>query len=266
MATEITLATSWNELEWNQLEAIALLMHQRGDYPPNDLEADYVLYAKIVHELFRCVPARKRRRVLRELHPKDFAAFTQFLFEPMSRSKFLPQIHHHGRSYYGPIDRIQNLTMGEFSYADSLFYRFKTTGQWAYLKLLCGCLYRPKGEGSKVLDQRCAFNKIFAQQNAERLIDLNPATQLAIAAAYEGSRNHLVSLYPRVFPKPKTRDLSQENTPPPPTPKYTPFGALILAKIDYDPAKLQQVENLSVYAFFNLYQTELQALAKSQKP
>ena len=117
-------------------------------------------------------------------------------------------------------------------------------------------VYRKKSKQYNIEDARTPFSKVTVNNNSNQFKKVSLKQKLAIAFAFEGSRNYITSLYPLVFPVPKTKTKSKPNKPA----AYTPFGKLITAKIEYDPSKLETVNNLNAYNFFAVYQNELQYL------
>lgn len=252
--TDISLAKSWNDLSEKQLQEAALLMEWFRSFskkkPPHK---EYQrLYVNLIKTLLRHNGWLNRRIALRQIPPKEYLQHIRFLLNGNTRTVF-------PKSFYGlrpPGDRLQNLTMEEFSFADSLYYNYRETGDERYLNLLCATLYRP--EGGNENDRRKPFIRSLVEKHDRASRLASRKKKLAIAYAYEGSRNYIVNQYPKVFPK-KTDDAEPHKQ------KYVPFGQLIHYKIQFDPTKIKKTEKLNIHKFFSIYENELREMEKQKQ-
>lgn len=262
----IKLATSWNELSKKQLKEISFALdhyHKFIDCHPKEERECYhfKLYVRLVKNLLRENNFVKVWIALRQIPAEGYQEYVQFLIQGVTRTKFLKPFRLGGKTYYPPMDQLQNITIEEFGYLDTAYYYWRTTKQEKYLNILCATLYRlpdfktffkiPKNEK----DIRRAFDKIYVGPAVIHFRKLDLKERVAIAAIYEGCRGHIVKLYPHVFPKPPKRD-PEDKTPAPKT-VYTPFGQLITNKIKYDTSKLKSTQALNVHEFLSVYENEL---------
>lgn len=258
MTVNLNIPTTWNALSFKQIQNICHTLHcnriaiANTTDPHAQNEINTVAYFKICKELLRENGFFKVRIALRQLRVKAYQELSNFIFHGNNLHKFTEKLKHKRQVFYGPQFRLKNVTIGEFSFADALFYKWSQTNEPIYLDVLCATLYRPKTKTPTLLDHRVPFTKMLAENNTEIFQKMPLIKKLAIAYAFEGSRNYLVDQHPHIFPKRKTA-----TNPTAKPPKYVPFGKLISAKIQYDPSKLETVENMLAYKFFSVYENEL---------
>lgn len=255
MNVQIHIPLNYDQLTEKQLRNIAFIRYQNlglaKELKGKALEAiNKNAYYKMVRELLRGNGLFKLLVSLRTVPISEYLPHVQWVFGKIDRTKFPKQIKIKGVKYYGPYDRMVNVTVGEFSFADALWYHWDQTNNKAYLDLLCASLYRPLNANGK---KRRPFSKLWAEKHANLFQKVPLKLKLAIALAYEGSRNHKVGLYPTVFPKP----VKYMGEGQPPKPNYTPFGKLISHKIGYDPSKLREVETMLIDKFLGVFENEL---------
>ena len=274
----IKLATSWNELTERQLQNIASALEKffrfRECYPEDSQPALFSrLYISLVKTLLRTNNMIKTWVALKQIPPEEYREHVEFLLKEVSRTKFPDAFKLKGKTYHPPGNRLNNISIREFSFVDSMWFNWKKTNDTRYLDLLCAALYRkaPEGRPQNELDIRKPFNKILVEQEVERFQKLPKKKKLAIAYTYEGSRNYIVKLYPHVFPPPRKKTEeeleaeSQKLKAKSQEPKYTPFGRLLQHKIQFDPSKLERTQNLNVNEFLSTYENELIELKKQKK-
>ena len=258
MNIRLTIPTTWNDLSSRQVENICHALHcnkisTNNQVNNNALEINTITHFIISKELLRGNRFFKVRVALKQLRVKAYAEFSKFIYTNNALHRFPEYVKINGKRYYGPAFRIKNVTIGEFSFVDALYYKWSTTNEVIYLDVLCSALYRRKAKRQNPTDIREPFNKMLAETNTELFQKLSLKKKLAIAYAFEGSRNYLVNMHPNIFPKRKTNPEAKTTKPP----KYVPFGKLISAKIQYDPSKIEAVENILAYKFFSIYENEL---------
>jgi hypothetical protein len=269
----IKLARSWNELSELQLKEIAFSLewyHRKKKESKNTQIYLYSkLYLSLIKQLLRTNNPVKVWIALRQIPPSEYNRHTNYLIGENTRTKFLPAFTIGSHIYYPPHDRLQNLTIKEFSFADSMFYQWRKSGDIRFLDLLCATLYRkgsfkypvlktPKND----LDIRKKFDKIYVQKDVQHFKTVDHKKKLAIAYCYEGSRNYIINQYPHVFPKPIK--VQEDKNQVKKEASYTPFGKLIHFKIQFDISKLESAQNLNVHDFFGPYENELIELKKQK--
>lgn len=265
MRLNIKLSTSWNDLSRKQLENISLFIHYHHlqvkdlEDQSKHLEANTWLYYCVIKELLKVNNLIKRHFALKMIPVREYSSYCTFIFKSNLRTKFIPYYIISGKRYFAPHFRLKNCTIGEFAFADSVYYRWKETNNEVLLSLLCSILYRPQSTTPTDIDIRKPFSKILSETNADQWQKVTLKKRLAIATTFEGCRNYIVSIYPNIFPKSTSKTKTNFK------PKYVPFGELISAKIEFDPSKLEKVQNLLVNEFFSIYERELIEIKKRPK-
>ena len=262
METHITMPETWNALSQKQAKNVCYTLYcaQRSiiNVPDQTLSIQAACYINCIKELLRENSFKALRIVLREVALKAYKPFVEFLFSEVKLQVF-PETFKFTKTLYAPAFRLRNLSIEEFSFADSLYFRFKSTNDIKYLNLLCSTLYREAPKTPNTIDKRVPYNRLLAEANYQYFANLPIKEKIVVAFAYEGSRNHLVSLYPNVFPKSTTKQTPKNKA------KYVPFGELIAAKINYDPSKLPVTNLTNCYSFFSVYENELRQLKKLKR-
>ncbi len=157
---------------------------------------------------------------------------------------------------YGPADRLANLTIYEFNFADLFFYEWIKTKDIAALNRLVSVLYRPKADQPTDADMRRPFVKEALPRISEKAVKIDHYTKLAIAHAFGGSRVLIEKQFSQVFPKrKKTADNSG---------KYVLFEEIInqfVLSENKPLGNLYETQNSYMYDFLKLLNVEL----KNQK-
>jgi hypothetical protein len=254
---QLTLPTSWNELSKKQLENICFQIEcyhfEVKDSKEVEKETSMRLYISTAKEFLRGNTFANIKYALQEIQPKAYKEFTEFIFKKNTRTIFQESIKINGAFYYGPALRLRNVTIGELSLADSLYYNWKHSFNLAYLNALCATLYRKTDKSAIETDKRKVFDKLLVDTNTEAFVNLSYKTKLAIAYTYEGCRNNFIDTYKNIFPKKEATQQTLKN-------KYTPFGEIIIDKIKADPSKLKTTQNLLATDFLAIYDKDIRDL------
>ena len=253
----LTLPTSWNELSEKQFKNIVFQIEcyhfTVKENQKAELETRTRLYISVAKEFLRGNTYKAIKTALAEIPPEEYQTYTKFIFSKNQRTIFATSLKIKGFTFYGPAQRLRNVTIGEFSLADSLYYNWRKTTNVNYLNALCATLYRQKDKTSSETDKRKAFNKLLVDTDAVLFKDVNYKTKLAIAYTYEGCRNYFIDTYKNIFPKKQHNQQTLNN-------KYTPFGEIILDKIKGDPSKLKTTQNLLTSDFLAIYDKDIRDL------
>ncbi|MCT8340487.1 hypothetical protein MG296_10515 [Flavobacteriaceae bacterium TK19130] len=261
----IKLPTTWNELSPKQLGEVAyILEYFRAQEKTRQQDFRFYVrfYFQLVKQLLRSEKWYKVYIAIRQIPPMNYKKHVEFLLHGVSRTSFPKKLKAGKHTMLPPADKLKNISIEEFSFADALFYRWQELGNDEYLQLLCATLYRPKGGNE--YDPREPFNKVMVEKRFDCFNKVPYKKQLAIGYTYLGCRNHIVSLYPHIFPKPY-EPKEEEEKKPRPKPKYVPFGRLINFKVKFDPSKIEATEKINVHKFLSNYENELIELKKQKK-
>lgn len=118
-------------------------------------------------------------------------------------------------TWHGPRGHLQNLTFGEFIFADTFFVLYALTGKAEHLDTFLTVLYRPARRVTTAAglveqnaspadtdwngDVRVAFNEHQLETRALRARHVAALEKLALATWYRGCRAELAREYPDVF-------------------------------------------------------------------
>ncbi len=261
----VNMPAGWNDLSFQQLDNIAHQFHCYNEIIKDNVEllerTSQRLYYQVTKELLRGNSWFATRKVLREVHPKEYVPFTKFIYEGVDRTKFRPFVKLKGTVYHAPDTRLRNITIGEFSFVDAAFYQWTQTNNPIWLNVLCASLYREASSSPSDIDIRKRFLKQAVDRRADVFESFSLKKKLGIAKSYEGCRNHVANSFPRIFPKP----VKIEGVENPVKKRYVSFGQVILNKIEGDPSKLESSNNTNMYDFLSIIDADIDRIKKMKK-
>lgn len=188
--------SGWNELTRDQLLFWCGVIRQ-------ELTLDEALLMACVN--FYKIP-RKVYLPLPEVVDLNLAWRMEWLTDNKLTNNVIGKFSIFFRSYYGPANRLANLTIGEYRRTELFYDLYLRTGLKKYLHLLCAVLFRPKGKGA-VDDVRCELIESEVMKRAEWFRRyLHPNYIKAIQIQYEGCRNYIRASFPLVYPPPPEQD------------------------------------------------------------
>lgn len=266
MIVNINIPTTWNELTQKQFNNIVyqLECYQTiiKDTPQAIAKATSQLYLQICKETIRENNWKAIRWALREIQPKAFKEYIDFIYKGVERTKFTPTIKIKKHTFHAPSIRMRNSTIAEFAYVDSVYYKWRTTQQRIWLDVLCAALYREADPKPNDIDIRKPFIKQAVDARADVFLHLDYQTKVAIAYTYEGCRNYIANTFPLIFPKPIKVEGEEYK---PKKQKYVSFGEIIIDKIEGDPSKLHITNNVMLYDFLSIYNQDIKNIRKQKQ-
>ena len=206
----------------------------------NSLESNIPFY--IIELLLSHLPKRTQHRVLREV---PFSTLWQYAEPFLSTEKLyhFPDI----TKMVAPAPRLANLTIKQFSVADSIYYRlrFSQFKDETLLRQLTASLYCFKNKNFDILE---------LPQVAEQTDKEDIKTAYEVAFAYTCCREYIISKFPKVFSSPNP---SQKGEKPSFRKEvaYTPFSKIIsiMAMDQLQPlGNWHQCNATRVYDFFEV--------------
>jgi len=108
-------------------------------------------------------------------------------------------------TWHGPRGHLQNLTFGEFIFADTFFVLYALTTKAEHLDSFLTVLYRPARRGASPEDAdwngdvRAAFNEHQLEARTPRVAHVAALEKLAVATWYRACRAELAQEFPDVF-------------------------------------------------------------------
>jgi hypothetical protein len=107
-----------------------------------------------------------------------------------------------GKTFYGPADKLFNLTLEEYIVCEELFDKFHASREDEYFDKLIATLWRPKNKGiisQYVEDIRSPYEDRYTTAYCRRLKNLKQDQKTAIYLFYAGCRKFLRHRFPDVF-------------------------------------------------------------------
>lgn len=236
---DIKVPTSWRELnEWQVQEIAHLFLNAQ----PNDVEV-YIKMILICYQKSNSYSDfKKMKKIAKEITISDLEEHVQFLQNSTDFHSF-PEIE----GLIKPSDRIENITIRQFSTIDTFFHFWNTDRSEINLKRLVATLYR-KNEKFDDLDLI----------EVSKITDKIPVKKMeAIALAFLFTLMHIEDRFPIVFPKPKEETEEDKLTPVfhRKENKFVPFDKVIvgMAMDELQPlGKKQDADQVRVYEFLGV--------------
>ena len=110
-----------------------------------------------------------------------------------------------GTTYYGPSDKLFNISFSEFIHAETNLSRFVRSKEAVHLNKLIAILYRPEdskcnpGSPDYKGDRRLPFNDHHINDLAEQISKLNHTVKMCIYLFYSGCQWWIQNQFPHVF-------------------------------------------------------------------
>ena len=241
MTINLKIPESWNDLNAWQLKKIAAYSHSNlsGDI------FDYKVFLVLLN--IRWWQFRKKWKAQKTIRNAGFSSLKEhytWLQSDLNLTTFIPKIKVKSINWHAPSDRINNLTIDEFSHAEDLYLGWFNSKDIEYLQYLAAVLYREKDAKKK----RIIFDKTELNSRAKSLANLHPQTLLAILLSYQGSRAYVFSQFPTVFPKPKGKSKP---------PKTSGFGKLVLHFSGGKFGTHNETKTTNLYTFLSEFENQL---------
>ena len=242
MAINLKISKSWNELNARQLKKIAWgFFSQKGE----DLDV-LIYFALIDLRPFQLLKHLKAVRVLRYVPLSTLKKYYSWVYKTTNLTTFIPSINLNNKIIYSPGDRLNNITIHEFSVALDLYLGWKKTKDIDYLFYLTAVLFREL-DPSKL---RVPFVKDQLEIRYKEVSRIDPKTVLAVCLSFEGCLYHITNKFPSVFPiDPKSKSKS--------TPSNSGFGHLILFSAGKKFGNHNETKNTNVYTFLTDFSEQL---------
>jgi len=200
------------------------LMHKKDKLSDNDL-LELTEYDRL--KLIWAFLGIKHKILFRffDYQIKELLSFTVFLIKgkKILNKVIIPDFKLKRTQYFGPADRFENVSFGEFIIADTHFMNFINTGDDKFIKLLIACLYRPQNieydtdSPDYSGDIREKFNTKIIRYRSHLFRKLSSKTQDTILFNYKTIRKWLSQRYMYVFgthvQDPVKEDPEQEQKP-----------------------------------------------------
>lgn len=203
MTIHITTPTSWNELTRHQLLA----------FTKYALKAEDALLGKMWFVVallqVRWWQVKKQIALYLADHSQvnDILAHANFLYEDNALTKqLIPSVRVGMLWFYGPADRLKNITIAEFIFAHAYWVKHKKdqTDEEA-LNMMIATLYRPAKPKKQRKgphydgDIRQQFNQYLVEERAAKVAKLPRHVKDAILIFFDGCIQYMEQQYPKIF-------------------------------------------------------------------
>lgn len=248
---DFNIPTTWNELSIRQLGYISELLTKSKD-------GDSGVYFEVVYHLFcpsfawswKGIKERyKFMQLLLQVPFSELLPYSSFIFTELKLTKFPKFVKIAGKKYFGPADRLSNITIEELNFAYKFYYDWLIDQDASALDRLVTTLYRP-ARNKKKGDIRETFDTANILSRGSILPKMPEETKLTIGFAFKGSVEYMFSKFPHIFPKQK----STKNTT---KPKYQSLLPMINAMFLYENQPLgirKEVLKTNAYVFLDVAQ------------
>jgi hypothetical protein len=245
MRLNFDIPTSWNELTNWQLKRIASIFF-------SDKDTKKVTFLLVVY-LF--MPRLSLWNILKlfflfmQVPYSALKEYTKFLYEENDLTRFPKKLRSRFSYLHGPADRLSNVTIEEYAYADLFYYNWAKTKSTTDLDRLVSVLYRPKAnETEELTDLRQAFDKDKLRFHAKSVERLSTLTKITIMMAFQGCRDNIIKRYTNVYKKGKSKS------------GYAPFTKIIasMARGESQPfGDYYKTKQANVFDFMEMLDEEI---------
>lgn len=243
MKKTINIPTSWNELSDYQLKRIASIMYLNQ----SKLTDVRIFFTLLNIRWWNFLKKKTARIILRNVSLSELKKHYSFIYENQKRTNFIKSFKAKNKTFYAPGDRINNLTVDEFSHAEDLYLGWMRTQNIEFLHYLTAVLYRVKGKDGK----RVLFDKTTLENNAKAISKIDKNIFYAILVTYQGCREQLYAQFPIVFPKSTSKN--------PKVPNSSGFGKLALHLSGKKFGTHQETISTNIYVFLSEFEEQLKA-------
>lgn len=260
MTLEFNIPQKWNELTQRQRANISTLIFnskpgEQGVY----FKVLYLVFCPNRLTLFRGWKERyKFIRLLLQVPFSELVKYIEFIFNELDLTKFPTSITVKGVNYYGPADRLTNISIEELNFAYKHYFDWMTTKDEKALTRLVTTLYRP-AKKETTGDIREPFDEQNIMRRGSVFLNIDLAVKISVGFAFKGSVEYMFSKYPVIFPPPKKKT----NTKP----KYHSLVPMINAMFMGENQPLgtrTEVIKTNAFVFFDVAQETVKEAKKRE--
>jgi len=194
MRLDVTIPTSWAEIPSAKLVQVARLFDAAITRPAFLVKAFFLLSGlrplfktPVGHHYYISLPGRRRPVAIDRSALTEAANRCEFLLQPVNDLQ-CPLFSGFDK-YLAPKQRLYNLTVEQFLYAELAAAAYEKSKDQAFLHKLMAALWIPKA----------GFQPQEIDRHAKRFARLDPAVHLAAHLFYTGARRYLAGEFPHVF-------------------------------------------------------------------
>ncbi|RVU01080.1 hypothetical protein EOD41_10725 [Mucilaginibacter limnophilus] len=178
---------SWDELTAATLLRLAINFHFIPEHRQH--QRDYYM----VYGLFNMPEILKLPNYLKD----QLVPLITWVYEkPLIKAWIIKKLRISGESYYGPKDRLANLTAEEFMFCEGAYQRYLGSNDYKYLDILIAVLYQKK---HWFTGNRKKYSMESAGEHERHFKGLKKYVKRAIAINYAGCRNFIIQAFPYIW-------------------------------------------------------------------
>lgn len=257
------IPTTWNELNPWQRNNIASLVYRSKN-------GDTGIFFAVIYYLFVSQPwwtwkgLKENRRFLyftQQVPIRQYMQYADFIFKDLNLTKFPRYVKIKDQKFYGPADRLANLTMEELAITYQFYFNWIVNKSDIDLDRLIVALYRPYSKKT-IGDVREAFSEHTMIERSGILPKIKVEQKIAIGFAYKSSTELIFSRYKELFPPPKSSKKKEDAKP-----KFTSFVPMMrmMAMGEDKPlGDYEKVRKTNVNMFFDIAQETVRLERKRQ--
>ena len=256
---KLTVTTNWNDLTNTQLKKVAKLF-----FTPQKNEAIQAFRIFKIVSNYKWYKFKLLRKIVTLFKVRTLTKIKQtysFLFQKQDLTRFIKSVRIGFKKYYAPADRLNNLSIGEFSVCEDLYLGYlrnanKPEVSNTYLQYLFAVLY---------INNKKSVRPQFQKESLDTLVDhiskVKQTYLLTTLLSYKGCRDAIVKnpKYRAIFPKPKE---SEQNQPKKALeiPTSSGWSDVILSFSGKLFGDYQKTYNTNLYTFLDAYEKELETI------
>ncbi|WP_343524394.1 hypothetical protein [Pedobacter sp.] len=200
------------------------------------------------HVLINVLPRHERIRLSFKIN---------FLFKKNELSAWLiPSFWFGFRKYYGPKNKLSNLTTEEFGLCELCWENFQLTKDQGFLDVLIAILYRPRRFFAIDDDIRQPLRNYSREIRTRRFKKLSEKMRWSVYLNYEGCRNYITGTYKQVF---KSADPGEQAKP-------ASWTKVVQSAAGGIFGNLKETEKSNVHKFLSELNDRLIQMEKDKKP
>lgn len=261
MTLNFNIPTTWNELNDRQRSKISdlLFSSEEGSKGVHFAALYYLFCPSRLSGFMSFKEHYKFLRLILQVRYSDLIPYIEFIFKDLSLTKFPKYVTVAGKRYYGPADRLSNVSIDELNFAYKFYFDWITTKDESALDRLVTVIYRPARK-KKRGDIRELFDKENVMSRGAVFPKLPLDQKIAIGMAFKGSVDYMFAKFPVLFPPSKSKNPDKK-------PKYQSMVPMINAMFMYENQPLgarKEVIKTNAYVFFDVAQETVIANKKRE--
>lgn len=210
---KLNFPTSWNELSEKQFVFVAGHIAESMQLEERDIDKENAFKLQVV-KLFTGLPWYKFQQLTKD-EIADLMSYIDFLFQEFDLNTVpFKKFRHRLRTYHGPDNDFDDLSMGQLSYADTYFIKYIKDRDEEHLNKLLATLYNRRtiiNYVKKILRlKQNNFNERNITKKARNFEVVPVEYKLSALYIWWGFReNIMIKTFPNIFPEPNKKEANR---------------------------------------------------------